>query len=122
MREFIRNRADACGLAPDRSFDACLIATEAVTNAIRHGRGPEDDGAPIEVRCGSEARGFFVEVGDRGRFIPATAAREDDVGGRGLTLIRRLTQRFELEAGDAGTRLRMLLGISDSRDRTASAV
>jgi anti-sigma regulatory factor (Ser/Thr protein kinase) len=109
MREFIRDRVDACGLPADQSFEACLVATEAVTNAIRHARGPDRSCAPIEVSCGCEARGFFVEVGDRGRFVPGVAVREDDIGGRGLGLIQRLTRRFDLETGDAGTRLRMLL-------------
>jgi anti-sigma regulatory factor (Ser/Thr protein kinase) len=109
MRNFVRARANACGLDESASFDACLVATEAVTNAIRHGRGPAGE-EPIQVVCGCEERGFFVEVGDRGRYVPGeTEPDEVAVGGRGIGMIKRLTQRFELESGDTGTRLRMML-------------
>jgi len=110
MRDFVRSRARASGLDEAGAFDACLVATEAVTNAIRHGRGPRGGQEPIEVACGPEPHGFFVEVGDHGRFVPKAAATGDELGGRGLGLIKRLTQRFELGQGGPGTRLWMLLG------------
>ncbi len=119
MREFVKGQADACGLPADKSFEACLVATEAVTNAIRHGRGTGGGREPIEIRCGREPRGFFVEVGDHGRFAPPSASGEEDIGGRGLGVIKRLTHRFDLETGDAGTHLRMLLGVPECQDQTA---
>jgi anti-sigma regulatory factor (Ser/Thr protein kinase) len=108
-REFVRARAAACGLDEEARFRAALVVTEAVTNAMRHGRGSEAS-RPIEVRCGCNGEGFVIEVGDRGRFRRKNRAAHTATHGRGLGLIERLTRRFDLEASGEGTRLRMLVG------------
>jgi anti-sigma regulatory factor (Ser/Thr protein kinase) len=114
MREFVRSRAQACGLDDVAAFQACLVATEAVTNAIRHGTRPGSDD-PIEVIAGCNGSGFEVEVGDHGGLV-ASADSDDHVaepydgGGRGMGLMRRFTRRLDMETGVDGTRMRMLLG------------
>ncbi|HXD56475.1 MAG TPA: ATP-binding protein [Thermoleophilaceae bacterium] len=110
MREFVRFSADRWGLEESECFRAQLVATEAVTNAIRHGAQSERGESPIVVTCGWDGNGFTIEVGDRGRFRHRKPSRADDTGGRGLGLIERFTNRFDLETGDEGTRLRMLVG------------
>jgi anti-sigma regulatory factor (Ser/Thr protein kinase) len=109
MREFIRHEASRCGLRENERFRAQLVATEAVTNAIRHGTQPESGDSPIAVTCRCDEQGFTIEVGDRGRFRHRKASRIDDTSGRGLGMIERFTSRFDLEASDDGTRLRMLV-------------
>ena len=110
MRQFIRRRAVEHGLDSAETFQAQLVATEAVTNAMRHGTRDGAD-APIVISCIWREDGLAIEVGDRGRFRrrekPPTA---DDTSGRGLGLIERLTRQFELEASESGTKLRMLVG------------
>jgi serine/threonine-protein kinase RsbW len=110
MREFIRFNADSHGLEESESFRAQLVATEAVTNAIRHGTRAEDAESPIVVTCHCDGSGFSIEVGDRGRFRHRKPSRAEDTSGRGLGLIERFTSRFDLETSDEGTRLRMLVG------------
>ena len=68
MREFVRFSADRWGLEESECFRAQLVATEAVTNAIRHGAQSERGESPIVVTCGWDGNGFTIEVGDRGRF------------------------------------------------------
>ena len=111
MRQFIRRRAKDHGLEDGEAFQAQLVATEAVTNAMRHGSGGGTR-RPISVTCVWRDNGLTIEVGDRGRFRhrePAEPAG-DATGGRGLGLIERLTRQFELETSDSGTKLRMLVG------------
>jgi anti-sigma regulatory factor (Ser/Thr protein kinase) len=110
MREFIRSNAESYGLEESESFRAELVATEAVTNAIRHGTRAETVGSPIAVTCRCDGRGFTIEVGDRGRFRHRKPSRADDTSGRGLGLIERFTSRFDLETSEDGTRLKMLVG------------
>jgi anti-sigma regulatory factor (Ser/Thr protein kinase) len=110
MREFIRSRANRFGLEESERFQAQLVATEAVTNAIRHGTQPDQADCPIEVTCSCDDHGFTIEVGDRGRFRHRERARTEDIGGRGLGLIERFTNRFDLETSEDGTTLRMLVG------------
>lgn len=110
MRQFIRRRAVEHGLNAAEAFQAQLVATEAVTNAMRHGSGP--GGKPISVTCIWRDDGLTIEVGDRGRFQTrgSSEPNSDATGGRGLGLIERFTRRFELETSDSGTKLRMLVG------------
>jgi anti-sigma regulatory factor (Ser/Thr protein kinase) len=112
MREFVRERGRECGLSEPEIFSACLVATEAVTNAIKYG-SRDGAGAPIEVGAACADGGFSLEVGDRGTFIPHVQAAPDEVGGRGLGLMRRLTRRFDMETGHTGTHLTMLLGADE---------
>ena len=109
MREFIRTRANRLGLDESERFRAQLVATEAVTNAIRHGTQPGKADAPIAVTCSCDDHGFTIEVGDRGRFRHRRGAQTDDTRGRGLSLIERSTRRFDLETSKDGTTLRMLV-------------
>jgi anti-sigma regulatory factor (Ser/Thr protein kinase) len=111
MRQFIRRRACEHGLDAADAFQAQLVATEAVTNAMRHGSG--GGRRPISVTCVWRQDGLTIEVGDRGRFQRREAALEansEATGGRGLGLIERLSRQFELETSDTGTKLRMLVG------------
>jgi anti-sigma regulatory factor (Ser/Thr protein kinase) len=110
MREFIRWEANRAGLEEGDRFRAQLVATEAVTNAIRHGTQPDGPDSPIAVTCSYDDHGFTIEVGDRGRFRHHESREVDDTGGRGLGLIERFTSRFDLETSEDGTRLRMLVG------------
>jgi anti-sigma regulatory factor (Ser/Thr protein kinase) len=110
MRQFIRRRALEHGLDETEAFEAQLVATEAVTNAMRHGRHADGLPEPISVTCVWRDDGLTIEVGDRGRFRRRGPAPPDHTGGRGLHLIERLTRRFDLETSDTGTKLRMLIG------------
>jgi serine/threonine-protein kinase RsbW len=114
MRQFIRRRAMEHGLDDSEAFQAQLVATEAVTNAMRH--GTPTGAKPISVTCVWRDDGLTIEVGDRGRFHrrEPSAADGEATSGRGLGLIERLTRRFELETTDRGTKLRMLVGGRDS--------
>jgi serine/threonine-protein kinase RsbW len=107
MREFIRRRAAQHGLDADQAFQAQLVATEAVTNAMRHGL--TEDRKPISVTCVWRDDGLAIEVGDRGRFRHREKSKPDATSGRGLGLIERFTRQFDLETTDDGTKLRMLV-------------
>ncbi|HEY1597708.1 MAG TPA: ATP-binding protein [Thermoleophilaceae bacterium] len=108
MRDFVRRRAAHHGLDQAEAFQAQLVATEAVTNAMRH--GITADGKSISVTCVWKDDGLTIEVGDRGRFRHREPSAPNATGGRGLGLIERLTRQFDLETSDSGTKLRMLVG------------
>lgn len=110
MRDFVTRWAQHSGLAEQDIFSACLVATEAVTNAMRHGCATDTRECPITVSCTLDRGELVVEVTDRGRFrSERDSEREDDNGGRGLFLIRELTRSFDLRAGADGTYLCMRL-------------
>lgn len=115
MRAFVTRWAERCGLPDPAAFRACLAATEAVTNAMRHGSSGSHPGHPIRVVCTLDGGDLVIEVHDRGTFRETRAGEPDPDGdgGRGLFLIRELTRNFAIEKGRAGTRLCMRLGVDD---------
>lgn len=108
LRAFVSDWAERHGVGSEATFSACLVATEAVTNAMRHGALPGDGGHPITVSCAMSGDDVVVAVTDRGRFR-SRRDREGDHGGRGLFIIAELTRSFELESRAEGTRLSMRL-------------
>lgn len=95
--EFIIQAGNAAGLNDRALFAVELACDEACSNVIEHGYA----GQPGEIRisCFVSETDFIVEVVDRGppfnplSVKPAPAATSIDdipVGGRGITLIRKL--------------------------------
>ncbi|HEX4941917.1 MAG TPA: ATP-binding protein [Actinomycetota bacterium] len=100
-RRFVRANV---GTVPTRVIDdAVLLTSELVTNAVRHA-GLEDQDE-IEVTVSVDSRILRITVRDRGPgFDPeAVVRRRSDEGGWGLDLLRRLSSRWSVDRGDAGT-------------------
>jgi anti-sigma regulatory factor (Ser/Thr protein kinase) len=84
--------------------DALVLAVhEAVANGIEHGRG-----SPVRVEGSANDGGLVVEVTTKGSWEPGS---EEDGAlaqrGRGLTLMRRLTEELELLVDDGCVRIRL---------------
>lgn len=104
LRRRVRTWVDARGLDEELAESLVLIVDEAVTNAVEHACPGGD--CEVELiagprRCGD---GLAVLVADDGRWQDV-----DDPGyrGRGLPLIRQLSERSSLEVGEQGTTVRM---------------
>ncbi len=103
-REFVERAASRFGLDAEDAFDLVLATNEAVTNAIRHGSADEHGRILL----------FVVAVGDRltlvvrdyGNFTPSRSDSRLD-GGRGLGMMRALTDRLDLQADPLGTTVRL---------------
>jgi PAS domain S-box-containing protein len=81
---------------------ALLVATELVTNAVRAAR------QQVELRVWEEEGGMIVEVRDDGYGIPASAlerrpSHPDDEYGRGLRIVRSLSERCDADSRRDGT-------------------
>jgi anti-sigma regulatory factor (Ser/Thr protein kinase) len=102
-REFVQRAAMIFGLGPEASFELVLAANEAVTNAIRHG-GVDDEGK-ILLFTFADGERLTLGVRDYGTFREPAAPRLD--GGRGLAMMRSLSDHFELQADPLGTTVRL---------------
>jgi serine/threonine-protein kinase RsbW len=82
---------------------ARLLASEIVTNSVRHAGAGEHDVVGFEIVLSPAS--VRVEVTDRGPgFVPdASAPRPDEVGGRGLFLVDQMADRWG--TADGGTRV-----------------
>ena len=75
-----------------RADDVCLLTSELVTNALRHGAGPLD---LTVTRIGDRLR---VAVADQGDALPEPrTAAPDAPGGRGLAIVAALSLRWGVE-------------------------
>jgi anti-sigma regulatory factor (Ser/Thr protein kinase) len=104
-REFVQRAALDFGLGAEASFDLVLAANEAVTNAIRHG-GPDDHGL-ILLHTLTDGDRLTLAVRDYGVFVAAPEATPRVDGGRGLAMMRSLTDEFELLSDTLGTTVRL---------------
>lgn len=93
-------RAFAEFLEPVRRDDAALMTSEVVTNAIQY-----SDVGRIQLRAGVTENVARVEVYNEGqewRRGPEPQPRgRDDVGGRGLFLVDKLSDRWGTDVGQA---------------------
>ena len=106
VRRFVLEHAVAAGLAPDRAYDLEIAANEIATNALVHA------GGIWHVRMWPEARELVCEVADGGRgiadpFAGLSEPGHGHVGGRGLTIARRLCTTVEVRAAEVGTVVRL---------------
>ncbi len=79
----------------EEAIDAELVATELITNAWRHGRGP------ITLQADVRSDGLLLRVCSASDFEPTVRVDSDsgadDSGGRGLLLIEELTTAWGFE-------------------------
>jgi serine/threonine-protein kinase RsbW len=108
-RTMVREAAVEQGLDGDCTWDLMLATTEAVANAIKHGKPCQGGGRGILVRVQpwDGADGLCVEVCDCGTFEANTRpAAHDATHGRGIPIIAAVVDHFELLPEGPLTRVR----------------
>jgi len=104
LRSAVAAHGDRLGLAGERLGDLLLVAHELASNSVRHGGGKgrlrlwAANGA---VYCEVEDRGggFSTDATAVGYAAPAPGASN----GRGLWLVRQLSDTVDIRTGVAGT-------------------
>ena len=89
----------ADGFPADARNDAALVATELITNAIRHGRPlPSDE---LTVEWSTEGEDVLVRVTDGGgpSHPRLMSTGPDDTTGRGLAIVHSLASSWGVDIG-----------------------
>ena len=96
-RGLVRQLCTDAGVGDNVLDLVVLLTSEAVTNAVLHGRGR------VRVRASSTYGRVRVEVADRSRRSPV-AAPGDDLGehGRGLRLLEQCAADWGVDVGRLG--------------------
>jgi anti-sigma regulatory factor (Ser/Thr protein kinase) len=105
VRQKLTDALQQAGLTADQAYDAALIATELVGNAVLHGRPlPSGD---ITVEWQLSADGYYIAVTDGGHSAAVAAKDADsrDVSGRGLMIVAALSQEWGVLNTGAGTKV-----------------
>lgn len=103
-RRSVASAFQKAGLPPDQAFDAALIASELVGNAIRHGL-PLPSGQ-INMQWTLEADGYYIGVTDGGNASRVTPqpAEPHSTSGRGLMIVAALSRDWGVsKEGNATT-------------------
>jgi len=105
----------------DRVDDLRVAVSEAVTNAVEAHQTAGTD-SHIEVRCFTSGHNVEVTVRDRGEgfdpdAVPVVPDAEDPQrmffeNGLGLPLMRKLVDKTDIESGDEGTLVRLIIDTS----------
>jgi anti-sigma regulatory factor (Ser/Thr protein kinase) len=105
-RGLVRELASELRLDGSTTWDLMLATTEAVTNAIEHGRPCDPRG--IFVRLEALDGTIGIEVCDCGGCFPAEtrSAKPADQGGRGMPIIAAIMDRLEILPDTGMTRVR----------------
>jgi serine/threonine-protein kinase RsbW len=104
-RSIVSEAAAEVGLDRGRTWDLMVATSEAVANAVQHGKAwPNHCILLTTERC---ARGLRVEVTDCGSFQGAPSpAPLEATSGRGIPIISAVVDRLEVKNGDGHTRVR----------------
>lgn len=104
-RAIVREAAVEAGLNGEGTWDLMLATTEAVANAVQHGKAWPN--SCILLTTEPCARGLRVEVCDCGTFDSALEpASLDATSGRGIPIIAAIVDRFEVQNGNGRTLVR----------------
>jgi anti-sigma regulatory factor (Ser/Thr protein kinase) len=102
MRARLARWLDEIGASPVDRVDTELAVYEAAANAIVHGR-PARGTATVAVDVGLDGTGgVLIEVSDRGRWQARTPGAERP-GGRGLSVISKVTDELSIAPSPDGT-------------------
>jgi GAF domain-containing protein/anti-sigma regulatory factor (Ser/Thr protein kinase) len=101
MRRVMSAWLETAGVARDDITLIAVAVSEAATNSIEHAYGKREGWLEIEAR--RDADDVVIAVRDGGRWRP----KAQSGGGRGLGLIGRLMDEFELRRTDQGTEVMM---------------
>ncbi|WP_447002158.1 anti-sigma factor RsbA family regulatory protein [Saccharothrix isguenensis] len=110
VRRLVTDQARQVHVDAERTADLELIATELVTNSLRH------TGAGCRVRIWRDEEHLICAVEDEGRLTDPLAGRRPtepgQLGGRGLLLVNQLADLVRTHATSCGTTVTAFLRLN----------
>ncbi|MGZ4712432.1 MAG: PAS domain-containing protein [Acidimicrobiia bacterium] len=109
LRRAARHWLRRLGVGDDRIAEVLVALNELAANVIEHAYGPGDES--FEVRGTRSGDRIEIEVVDRGRWRERPAGPRDR--GRGLRLVKSLTDEVRIDRGSDGTTARVTIRLGN---------
>ena len=94
-RALLQRTLEQAGVEKGRSFEALLVASELVANAVRHGSRPGDE-VTVDITLEGTLLRIAVRDAARGRSTPIALTRDEQrPAGRGLAMVDWLAEWSE---------------------------
>jgi anti-sigma regulatory factor (Ser/Thr protein kinase) len=98
--------------------DVAIVTSELVSNVVQH----TDDGGTVRAWDPKPDVPLRLEVSDTGPPLPATHARPDEIGGRGLIIVDALADAWGVDVASPGPGKTVWAEFDRTRVRSASEV
>jgi len=119
-RSTVREAAAEAGLEGEPAWDLTLATSEAVSNAVQHGKAWPNN--CILLLTEPSPRGLWVQVCDLGAFDSALEPGPlEATSGRGMQIIAALVDRLEVRSRDGRTLVRFEKHRDRSRRQSAAS-
>jgi serine/threonine-protein kinase RsbW len=118
-REFVATFLAEAGIPSRDAFQVLVGATEAITNACRHGARPEG-GGQMRIGCAADGRDVQIIVADDGPGFMLEENRLHEppdpnaIGGRGLFLMNQSVDDLNVVSGPLGTQITLRFRLTPS--------
>ncbi|MFP5376184.1 MAG: ATP-binding protein [Acidimicrobiia bacterium] len=99
VRRFVQRQVEADSVSDETQFLAQLLATELVTNAVRHAR------TSVELGVARRRDRIRIEARDGSRKLPVRPEAEAPTRHRGMLLIEDLADRWGVDLEDGGSKV-----------------
>jgi PAS domain S-box-containing protein len=109
LRHQLAGWLHGAGVAEERVADIVLAVNEAVANSIEHGYQGRKPGK-VRVNGENDGARVYLKIIDKGKWKPA--ATDPGVRGRGLLLIRAVSDWLELDCTSKGTTVSMSFSLT----------
>jgi PAS domain S-box-containing protein len=109
LRHQLAGWLHGAGVDEERVADIVLAVNEAVANSIEHGYQGRKPGK-VRVNGENDGAGVHLKIIDKGKWKPA--ATDPGVRGRGLLLIRAVSDWLELDCTPKGTTVSMSFSLT----------
>lgn len=116
VEPFVHTLAERYHLSPDMHGNILVSLTEAVTNAILHGNSGNSD-KYVSISSHRDKKALSIRVSDEGPGFdpccvpdPTCSERLEECGGRGIFLMRHLSDECRFSQGGSTVEMRFKLG------------
>ena len=111
--DFVEKYVRDAGLPEDEVINCCIVASEAITNAVMHGNNLDKD-KKVTIRLSQGKKAICLSVADNGQGFniselkdPLKAENKSVEHGRGVFIMNSLSDKIRYNFNNDGTEIKI---------------